>query len=494
MPRQLRADLHERVADSLKRGSGGDDELIGHHLEQAYRHRAALARVDERGEALAREAALRLAAAARGALVRGNARASAGLLERAVALLAPGDTLGSSLLLDLGRALFEAGGLADADSALTEALGHAGEHGDVRLAARARVELLFVRLHGGAHGIDEARGAADRAVAALAELGDRAGQCRAWRLRAWIDWTEGHAAAADFAWQRAAEHARAAGDQRELFEILGWRASAAAFGPMPAAEAIRRCDEIRDEVRSSPVAVAVTLRPLGLLHAMTGDFERARRLIRDAGAILDELGRMQSAVSHHEAQVEMLAGEPAIAEQRLRAGYERLAEMGERALLGTTAAMLAQAVYAQGRADDADALCDVSERHCAAEDLVTQAIWRGVRARILAERGALEEAEAVGREGVALVARTDALIEHGDALLALAEVHDRRACPNEARTAVERALRLYERKGATIMAERAHARLRRRPNGGDGAQVGVRQGTEGERPDGAGVGTGASRP
>ena len=100
--------------------------------------------------------------------------------------------------------------------------------------------------------------------------GDDLGQCRAWRLRAWIDWIEGLVGRADEAWQRAATHARRAGDERELFEILGWRASAAVFGPTPVPEAIRRCEQIREQVRDSPVAVAMTLHPLGLLHAMTG--------------------------------------------------------------------------------------------------------------------------------------------------------------------------------------------------------------------------------
>ena len=102
-------------------------------------------------------------------------------------------------------------------------------------------------------------------------------------------------------------HARRAGDEREVCEILGWRTSAAAFGPTPVEEAIRRCEQIRDQVRSSPVGVAVTLHPLGLLHAMRGDFALARRLVAEADAILGELGRMDEAVSHHEALVELLA-------------------------------------------------------------------------------------------------------------------------------------------------------------------------------------------
>ena len=73
---------------------------------------------------------------------------------------------------------------------------------------------------------------------------------------------------------------------------------------------------------------------------MAGDFDEARRLVQTADEILSELGDLQSAVTQQEALVEMLAGEPAAAEARLRWGYERLERMGEKALLASTAAML----------------------------------------------------------------------------------------------------------------------------------------------------------
>ncbi len=230
-------------------------------------------------------------------------------------------------------------------------------------------------------------------------------------------------------------------------------------------------------MRDSPVAVAVTLRPLALLRAMTGDFDEARRLIGDANAILEELGRLHSAVSHHEAQVEMLAGDPATAEARLRIYLERLGAMGERALLATTAAMLAQALYEQGRYEDAEALRLVSERSAATEDLSTQAMWRGVRARVLARRARWEEAEALAHEAVEIVTPTDALTDQGDALLALAEIMELRGRASEAAAAARTALQLYSRKGAIVMADRARSALRRserQVDGGDHAEIGVR--------------------
>ena len=53
-------------------------------------------------------------------------------------------------------------------------------------------------------------------------------------------------------------------------------------------------------------------------------------------------------------------------------------------------------------------------------------IWRGVKAKILAHEGRCEDAETLARAAVALVAPTDLLSHHGDAMLDLAEVL--RAC------------------------------------------------------------------
>ncbi len=470
VPKSLRADLHERYVRWLERGADGQasdhDEILGYHLEQAYRYRTELGRAGVQERALAAEAAERLGAAARRALVRGDPPAGARLLERAVSLL-PDQPARTALLPTLGVALLESGRLEDADRVLQEAIERATAENDPRLEARARVERQFVRIQAGSSkGLARARRAADAALGTLGEHGDDLGLCRAWCLRASIEWTEGVVAGADEAWRQAAEHARRAGDERELFEILCWRASAAVMGPAPVPEAIRRCAKIRQQVRTSPVAVAATLHPLGLLHAMNGDFDQARRLIRQGNAILDELDRLQSAVSHHEAMVEMLAGQPEVAEERLRLGYARLQEMGERALLPTTAAMLAQAIHAQGRYQEADAFCLVSEETAAPEDFSTQVMWRGVRAKLLARQGRLDEAAALAREAVRLAEPTDMLTIRADALVDLAEVLDLRGPSAEADAAAREGLALYERKGDRVSAARAPTTGRLRVNGG----------------------------
>jgi DNA-binding SARP family transcriptional activator/tetratricopeptide (TPR) repeat protein len=443
LSKELRAELHEQLGRWLDERAETPEEIVAFNLEQAHLLREDLG---TGSAALGDEAASRLESAARAALARGDARAGAALLERAVALH---DDL--SLMPLLGAALFQAGRLADADAVLARAVERAEQAGDEHMEALARVERELVRVEAEPGGeVEAAAQVADAALEVLGRHHDEHGQSRAWSLRAAIAWLSGRVADADEAWDEAAAHAKSAGDDRELFEILGWQASAAVFGPMPVGEAIRRCTKIRKQVAGSPVAVAVTLHPLAALHAMTGDFDQARRLLSEGNAILGELGRMESAVSHHEALVELLAGRPDAAEARLRVGYDELVRMGgDGSLLATTAAMLAQAVYEQDRVDDAAQLCEQAARSAPPEDLVTQVVWRGVQGKVLARREQFDDGESLAREAVALVEQTDLLTHHGDALLDLATVLRLAGRTADAEAAFEAGCSLHRRKGNT---------------------------------------------
>jgi class 3 adenylate cyclase/tetratricopeptide (TPR) repeat protein len=460
LPKRLRGELHERVARWLAKRDRRD-EIVGYHLEQAARFWRELGLVGARERGIARQAAKHLEAAARAALLRGDLPAGSALLDRAAAVLPVDDPSRAALLPRLGAALFEAGRLADAGRVLSEAIENAGDNR--LLEARSRVEREFVGLHRepSAQAIHQARRVVDSALPLFEEVADDLGQSRVWCLRAMIDWLEGQAARADEAWARAAAQAERAGEEWELFWILGWRASAALYGPTPVRAAIERCRAICERVHSSPVAVAVTLHPLAALHAMLGDFDEARSLLDEGNRILEELGRMQTAHGHHEAFVEMLAGHPENAERILRRGYRKLEEMGEKTLLSTTAAMLAQAAYAQGRLEEAEQFCAVSEETAAGDDLTTQVVWRCVRGKILAGQGRGKAGAALAREAISLVERTDLLTDRGDALLDLVEVLNlaQTRAPEETERLVLEALALYERKGNIVSATHARSLL-----------------------------------
>ncbi len=466
IPKSLRAELHERFASWLERVAGARaseyDEILGYHLEQAVRYRAELAPGNQEVRALARRAAGYLEAAGARAHARGDAPAAVRLLQAASSLMEREDLARARLSTGLGAALLEAGSLDRAASALDAAQRVASVAGDQRVWAHARIQQLFLGLQ-----VD-----VKRATAAAAELlpgvldifeasGDELGLCKAWRLRAAVHWIQANSAAAEDAWQRAAVHARRAGDERQLTEILGWLASAALWGPTPAADGIRRCERFLAEVGRQRTGEAVVLNHLAGLSAMRGHLARAHQLLARGRAIFDELGAtMTSAVTHPASFVAMLTGDAAAAEAHLRQDYDSLQGMGEKGYLATTAAFLAQAIAAQGRHEEAEHYVGVSREAAAGEDLSAQVVWQGTLARILAARGQVGEAEEFARAAVTLAERTDFLNQHADALVELAQVLTAAARTPAAQAAVGEALGLYERKGNLIAAERARQRAR----------------------------------
>ena len=105
---------------------------------------------------------------------------------------------------------------------------------DEPLRARAEVEREIVRLETQTSaGSERAARVADGAMPVLEQAGDDFGQARVWGLRAQIAWAAGQVGRADAAWSEAECCARRAGDERELFQIVGWRATAAVLGPTP---------------------------------------------------------------------------------------------------------------------------------------------------------------------------------------------------------------------------------------------------------------------
>src|SRR4029079_6726755 len=256
----------------------------------------------------------------------------------------------------------------------------------------------------------------DALLATFTDAGDELGLSRLWRLRALVHWIEARSAEADDAWLRAGAHAERAGDERGWSNALSWLASSALIGPAPVAEAISRCENIRGPLSRHRREGALVLDHRAGLEAMRGDFAAARRLIVDRDAVMADLGvTMHTAVSHDEALVVLLSGDAAGAEAVLRAGYDRLSEMGEKALLASTAAMLAHSILEQERPDEAWELTQVAAEMAADDDMSAQIGWRSVRARILARRGEIPEAKRLSAEAVEMAGRTDWLSEHADA-------------------------------------------------------------------------------
>ena len=201
----------------------------------------------------------------------------------------------------------------------------------------------------------------------------------------------------------------------------------------------------------------------GLRYLEMLDFGLVHEALRERGLIIGDLaphlarGLPFILRAEHAWIVETLAGDAAAAEDEIRAAYEVLErwEMGEKGLLSTQAARLAQSLYAQQRYEEAEHQTRISEQAGASDDMMTQVLWRQVRAKALARRGEDGAAEDLAREAVALVEPTDALDMRADALVDLAEVLRLVGRKEEPKGVLEDALRLYERKGNVVSAARA---------------------------------------
>ena len=454
IPKSHRAELHHRYADWLEYVAEpfpGRGEIIGYHLEQSVRYSNELWPAKAQSAALALRAAGHLETAGSAAHDRGDDLAAVNLLDRAAALL-PGDdpTLGR-LYTSLGTALIEAGRFERAKATLDHARRIAAANDDERQHAHARVEALqlHLKVNPNEAAIDIAR-ALPELRREFRQSQDDLGICRTLQLEAALHWDRSRSGAAEDAWQRAAECARKLNDRRQLADILAWLASAALFGPTPAPEGIKRCQEYLDEIGNHPIGKAEILLNLAGLYAMQDDFAEAQATLDSAKSLLETLGpTMTAAIIQQGALIATLAGDRATAERYLRVEYDALYQMGERHILSSTAAKLARAIAAQGpsRYDEAIRLIAISREAAADGDLLPQALGQGLSARILADRGRYREAEELARSATALAAQTDLLSQHADTLLDLSHVLATAGQASEAHSAATQALDLYRRKG-----------------------------------------------
>jgi tetratricopeptide (TPR) repeat protein len=188
------------------------------------------------------------------------------------------------------------------------------------------------------------------------------------------------------------------------------------------------------------------------LEAMRTNFDVARELVQRAIAVAVDAGLEVLLDTHTRPAagfVELLAGDPVAAEEELRVACENTEQVGELGFLSSITPMLIDAVYAQGRYEEALALTDRwhVDRLTVPEDVDAQAGWRRARARALARVGVFDEAERLAREADAILSRTDYVNAHADAVAGLGEVLLQAGRGPEAADAAREAIRLYELKG-----------------------------------------------
>jgi tetratricopeptide (TPR) repeat protein len=465
LPKGERARLHEAFGDWLEDAGGGlaaeNEEIVGYHLEQAYRFRTELGSLTDGESALAERASLHLGAAGRRAYARGDMPAAVNLLSRTVSLIPDHDPGRPERLVDLGDALREIGDFEWAQSVLAQALQNARGAGDEVTVCLAELVVLRTRMQLGESELHELVEAAERAIAVFEPAGDERGLGKAWHLLAYSALFACRAATAQAAATRAVDHARRAGDHRAEAHALGLLAGCVLQGPTPVREGLRAWEEVLAEPPNQRRVLATACRVLALLNAMLGRFDDAREYCRRDKRLLAELGLRVSAAGATEVygRVELLAGNPAAAAEEFLHGFTSYEELGERSGASTLACYAAEARYEQGLYADARQLTIACEERATEDDLASQMLWRAIRAHCAVTAGDLEEAENLARDGVAIAERTDFLVFHATTLRSLADVLLARGDTAGAADATRAALELYERKGHVVKAEQTRSAL-----------------------------------
>jgi class 3 adenylate cyclase/tetratricopeptide (TPR) repeat protein len=468
IPKSTRVELHERLADwieaNTKDVAGEYEEIVAYHLEQAHRALLELGPPSDRTAALGERAAERLASAGERAFARGDMPAAVNFLSRATALLPDRHPRRLELLPEVAFALLESGNFEGLMATAGEMEAAAAETGDERLQAHATVIGLWIRVFTNPEGwLPEAEREATRAIDTFGRLGDERGLARAWSLIGLVGILTARFVPAENGWSRAVEHARRAGNHRDALEGLSWVAATVWLGPTPAEEGIRRCREVFDEAQGDRKAMSTALFAQGGLEAGLGHFDEARELLGRSRALMEEVALLvwaAGALSQAVAWALLLEGKPAAAEQELRKGYEALRAIGEVSFLSTVAGILAEAICAQGRYDEAEEFTRISEESAGAEDAYSQVLWRSVRAKCAARQGNGAEALRLVREAVTLVETTDSLDLQWLALMSKAEVLRLAGRPAEAENALNAAIEVAERKQNLVAARHAREALR----------------------------------
>jgi DNA-binding SARP family transcriptional activator len=460
LPKARRAEIHERFGRLLEADRNGSDELIGFHFERAFRYMAELGPVEVEARRLAADAGGRLGTAGLRAAKSGDAHAASNLLTRASSLLDTPEIARRDLLTELGLVVWRGGDLQLVEDTFRQALKAAVSEHDQRAQLRARLELAYLRLFRAPEGgVDELLSLAAEAMPVLEELRDDRTLGRIWYVLAHVH--------GGFRC-RYRESADAAERARHYFRLSNWPVApclqelAAGFycGPTSVDEGILRCRALLDEADRGGEANILIF--LAGLEAMAERFDSARELAGRARKIYEELDWADKISANYAAvaaDIELLAGDYPEAERLLSASCDKLEAWGEQARLATQAAQLGEALYWQGRFEEALRWSRVAERCAATDDASAQFSWRSLRAKALARRGAFGEAQALARKAVEIGAATDALSQHAQVLLAFGEVLSLEGHGQEATEVIEDAIRLLVRKGNIATSRKARSSL-----------------------------------
>jgi class 3 adenylate cyclase/tetratricopeptide (TPR) repeat protein len=468
MPKELRAELHERFADWLEQIAGErideQQEILAYHLEQTVELRRQLGPLGEREIEISRRAALHLRASGDRARDRGDLRAAEHLYGRATDLQPEDDPTYPDLLYELGRILSVTERRKEAVELLQRARDLARRRRDLRTDWLSRLALSTTLMSVDPHAVITSRFREEiqEAIGVFESLGDERAQARAWLQLAETSWMPCRYAEAIAGLTHALEIARRADDRATIDEVTENMAGALFFGPTPAEEALALTTEMLTDAQLTRRSRVALIGFQGGLHAMVGELdqaleknEAAARLLRDSGLPLVWLG----AVNMLRGEIADMYGDWVGAEAARRKHYEILDEAGDQGYLSTAAGQLAASLAELGRLEEAEHFARICREAAAEDDVASQSTAESVWAMVLSARGDLDGAIVAARRSISAAADSDMFVAIGEFHLTLSRILAKRGEVAEAVEAAREALSFFDRKGVVPAVARAKAFL-----------------------------------
>jgi class 3 adenylate cyclase/tetratricopeptide (TPR) repeat protein len=468
MPKELRAELHERFASWLERVAGErideQEEILGYHLEQAVELRRQLGPLGDLEMDIGRRAALHLRDAGRRASDRGDLAAAMSLYGRAVELLPDGDGARPDLLFRFGDSMIPTARIRESVGLLEHARDAAIAGGDLRTEWLARITCSSTLMLVDPHAVSTTRFRDElrEAIGVFESLSDERAQARAWMELAQTEWMPCRYGSAIRWLARARELADRGGDLMTFDRATVWTAGAMYHGPTPAREALDAIAGMLADARLTPVARAGIDGFRGGCHAMLGELDRAQEAYEVSDRFLRDLKLPLWESSSFERRGDMarMSGDMASAEAAYRTMYEILDEAGDQGHLSTAAASLAWELGNLGRLEDAERYARIGREAAAEDDVASQSIAEAALALVLAGKGGhLDEAIDMARRSIAVAAGSDMYLILGELHLNLARILAKSGQADEAVEATREALSFFDRKEVVPAIARTEAFL-----------------------------------
>jgi tetratricopeptide (TPR) repeat protein len=464
MPKEHRADLHERFAEWLATVAGDRvdeyDEILGHHLEQASQYRTELGAGDEETAPVRIRAAEYLMRAADRANHRADPGAALGLAGRATEL-ARSTPLAVEAALLLAEITMSGGDFSQARRVSDQARKLAIDAGDRRAELLARLILIEARGQTDKTiGFAAMRAEAERIDAELATAGSEHDRRKATIVLGRFAFFEGQAGEARETAERLLQDP-AGLTPRERTTLAMALMGNGYFGSDPVEDTLARVPRALDALADSPVGEAIILRCRGALLGMLGRVDESVTDLTRSQSLFDELGGSFRGImsSQMAGEAAHLRGDYEEAVRTHRRTHEYFNATGETGFNSTTSALLALSLFELGHVDESAEMAERSRSMASEDDFASQAEWRIAMALVMSARGNHDEAIELARAAGDFVEPTDYLPMKGHAQETFGRVLAAAERPEEARTAFEAALERYERKGDVVSSERVRGRL-----------------------------------